>query len=158
MVVLKAGEHSCRMTHAKIWKGKREHFGIIFQHERFGIISRLWSLLLREGLRCPSQLGGGGGQESSSSALWFHLALMVAASSPPRAQRICTLVWVSGWVGVRVCGGEGGGGGGSRYLGCVSGGVATVISLGIRSSLGFRFRIRFRVGIRCRTPDMCPGC
>ena len=44
------------------------------------------------------------------------------------------------WVGVRVCGGEGGGG--SRYLGCVSGGVATVISLGIRSSLGFRFRIR----------------
>ena len=52
MVVLKAGEHSCRMTHAKIWKGKREHFGIIFQHERFGIISRLWSLLLREGLRC----------------------------------------------------------------------------------------------------------
>ena len=49
-------------------------------------------------------------------------------------------------------------GGGSRYLGCVSGGVATVISLGIRSSLGFRFRIRFRVGIRCRTPDRCPGC
>ena len=82
--------------------------------------------------------------------------LMVAASSPPRAQRICTLVWVSGWVGVRVCVGEGGGG--SRYLGCVSGGVATVISLGIRSSLGFRFRIRFRVGIRCRTPDRCPGC
>jgi hypothetical protein len=78
---------------------------------------------------------------------------MVAASSPPRAQRICTLVWVSGWVGVRVCVGEGGGG--SRYLRCVPGGVATVISLGIRSSLGFRFRIRFRVGIRCRTPDMC---
>ena len=54
------------------------------------------------------------------------------------------------------------GGGGSLYLGCVSGGVATVISLGIRSSLGFRFRIRFRirfrVGIRCCTPDMCPGC
>jgi len=39
---------------------------------------------------------------------------------------------------------------GSRYLGCVSGGVATVISLGIRFSLGFR--IRHRVGIRCRTP------
>jgi hypothetical protein len=44
------------------------------------------------------------------------------------------------------------------YLGCVSGGVATVISLGIRSSLEFRFRIRFRVGIRCRTPDAHPGC
>ena len=43
-------------------------------------------------------------------------------------------MWVSGWVGVRV--GVGEGGGGSRYLGCVSGGVATVISLGIRSSLG----------------------
>ena len=81
---------------------------------------------------------------------------MVAASSPPRAQRIYTLVWVSGWVGVRGGGGEGEGG--SLYLGCVSGGVATVISLGIRSSLGFRFRIRFRVGIRCCTPDMCPGC
>ena len=65
-------------------------------------------------------------------------------------------MWVSGWVGVRVCVGEGGGG--SRYPGRVSGGVATVISLGIRSSLGFRFRIRFRVGIRCRTPDRCPGC
>ena len=42
-------------------------------------------------------------------------------------------MWVSGWVvvrvGVCVCVG-------SRYLGCVSGGVATVISLGIRSSLG----------------------
>jgi len=49
-------------------------------------------------------------------------------------------------------------GGGSRYLGCVSGGVATVTSLGIRSSLGFRFRIRFRVGIRCCTPDTRPGC
>ena len=48
------------------------------------------------------------------------------------------------------------GGGGSRYLGCVSGGVATVISLGIWSSLGFR--IRFRVGIRCCTPDTRPGC
>ena len=49
------GEHSCRMTHAKFWKGKRECFGIIFQPERFGIISRLWSLLLLwEGLRCPS--------------------------------------------------------------------------------------------------------
>ena len=60
MVVLKAGEHSCRMTHAKFWKGKRECFGIIFQPERFGIISRLWSLLLREGLRCP-KFGGGGG-------------------------------------------------------------------------------------------------
>ena len=35
---------------------------------------------------------------------------MVAASSPPRAQRICTLVWVSGWVGVRVCVVEGVGG------------------------------------------------
>ena len=66
MVVLKAGEHSCRMTYAKIWKGKREHFGIIFQPERFGIILRLWLLLLREGLRCPSQFGGGAGQESSS--------------------------------------------------------------------------------------------
>jgi hypothetical protein len=42
-------------------------------------------------------------------------------------------VWVSGWVVVRVCVC---GGGGARYLGCVSGGVATVISLGIRSSLG----------------------
>jgi hypothetical protein len=42
MVVLKAGEHSCRMTHANIWKGKRKHFGIIFQPERFGFISRLW--------------------------------------------------------------------------------------------------------------------
>jgi hypothetical protein len=40
MVELKAGEHSCRMTHAKFWKGKRERFGIIFQPERFGIISR----------------------------------------------------------------------------------------------------------------------
>jgi hypothetical protein len=40
----------------------------------------------------------------------------------------------------------------------VSGGVATVISLGIRSSLGFRFRIRVRVGIRCCTPDTHPGC
>jgi hypothetical protein len=50
------------------------------------------------------------------------------------------------------------GGGGSRYLGCVSGGVETVISLGIRSSLGFRFRIRFRVEIRCCTPDTHPGC
>jgi hypothetical protein len=59
-------KYSCRMTHAKIWKDKREHFGIIFQPERFGIILRLWLLLLREGLRCPSQLGGGGGQESSS--------------------------------------------------------------------------------------------
>lgn len=64
-------------------------------------------------------------------------------------------MWVSGWVGVRVCVCVCGG---SRYLGCVSGGVATVISLGIRSSLGFRFRIRFGVGIRCRTPDMCPEC
>ena len=80
---------------------------------------------------------------------------MVVASSPPTAQRICTLVWVSGWVGVRVCVW---GGGGSRYLGCVSGGVATVISLGIRSSLGFRFRIMFRVGIRCCTPDTRPVC
>ena len=66
-------------------------------------------------------------------------------------------VWVGG--GACVCGG---GGGGSQYLGCVSGGVATVISLGIRSSLGFRFRIRFRVGIRCRKPyqrTLCPhGC
>jgi hypothetical protein len=44
------------------------------------------------------------------------------------------------------------------YLGCVSGGVATVITLSIRSSLGFRFRIRFRVGIRCCTPDTRPGC
>ena len=80
---------------------------------------------------------------------------MVAASSPTRAQRICTLVWVSGWVVVRVgvCVG-----GGSRHLGCVSGGVATVISLGIRSSLGFRFRIRFRVGIHCCTPETRPGC
>jgi hypothetical protein len=34
--------------------------------------------------------------------------------------------------------------GGLRYLGCVSGGVATVISLGIKSSLGVR--IRFTVG------------
>jgi hypothetical protein len=50
------------------------------------------------------------------------------------------------------------GGGGSLCLGCVSGGVATVISLGIRSSLGFRFRIRFRVGIHCCTPDTHPGC
>jgi hypothetical protein len=41
MVVLKAGEHSCRMTHAIIWKGKSH------QPERFGIILRLWSLLLR---------------------------------------------------------------------------------------------------------------
>jgi hypothetical protein len=63
----------------------------------------------------------------------------------------CLGVW--GCVCVCVCGG-----GGSRYLGCVSGGVATVISLGIRSSLGFRFRIRFRVGIRCCTPDTRPGC
>ena len=31
MVVLKAGEHSCRMTHANFWKGKRKSFGIIFQ-------------------------------------------------------------------------------------------------------------------------------
>ncbi len=64
-------------------------------------------------------------------------------------------------VGVWVGGGAcvwGGGGEGSRYLGCVSGGVAKVISLGIRSSLGFRFRIRFRVGIRCCTPDTHPGC
>ncbi len=42
-------------------------------------------------------------------------------------------MWLSGWVvvrvGVCVCVG-------SQYLGCVSGGVATVISLGIRSSLG----------------------
>jgi hypothetical protein len=60
------------------------------------------------------------------------------------------------WVGGGAC--VWGGGGGSRYLGCVSGGVATVISLGIRSSLGFRFRIRFRVGIRCCTPDTRPGC
>ncbi len=75
---------------------------------------------------------------------------MVVASSPPRVQQICTLVWVSGWVVVRVCVW---GGWGSLYLGCVSGGVATVISLGIRSSLGFRFRIRFRVGIRCCTPE-----
>ena len=52
MVVLKAGELSCRMTHANFWK-ERKSFGIIFQPERFGIISRLWSLLLREGLRCP---------------------------------------------------------------------------------------------------------
>jgi hypothetical protein len=44
---------------------------------------------------------------------------------------------------------------GSQYLGFVSGGVATVISLGIRSSLGFR--IRFRVGIRCRTPHNTHG-
>jgi hypothetical protein len=58
------------------------------------------------------------------------------------------------WVGGCVCVG----GGRSRYLGCVSGGVATVISLGIRSSLGFRFRIRFRVGIRCCTTDTRPGC
>jgi hypothetical protein len=42
-------------------------------------------------------------------------------------------VWVSGWVVVRVCVCVCVG---SRYLGCVSGGVATVISLGIRSSLG----------------------
>ena len=76
MVVLKAGEHSCRMTHAKFWKGKRECFGIIFQPERFGIISRLWSLLLREGLRCPSQQG---------------------------TTDLHTGVWVSGWVGVRLC-------------------------------------------------------
>jgi hypothetical protein len=55
MVVLKTGEHNCRMTHAKTWKGKNEHFGIIFQPHRFGVISRLWLLLLREGLRCPSQ-------------------------------------------------------------------------------------------------------
>ena len=39
------------------------------------------------------------------------------------------------WMGGGACVG-GGGGGGSWYLGCVSGGVATVISLGIRSSLG----------------------
>ena len=61
-------------------------------------------------------------------------------------------------VGVWVGGCVWGGGGRSRYLGCVSGGVATVISLGIRSSLGFRFRIRVRVGIRCCTPDTHPGC
>jgi hypothetical protein len=60
------------------------------------------------------------------------------------------------WVGEGACVCVGGGG--SLYLGCVSGGVATVISLGIRSSLGFRFRIRFRVGIRCCTPDTRPGC
>jgi hypothetical protein len=40
-------------------------------------------------------------------------------------------VWVGGGVCVCVCVCVG-----SRYLGCVSGGVATVISLGIRSSLG----------------------
>jgi len=44
---------------------------------------------------------------------------------------------------------------GSQYLGCVSGGVVTVISSGIRSSL--RFRIRFRVGICCRTPHNTHG-
>jgi hypothetical protein len=59
---------------------------------------------------------------------------------------------LGGWGCVFVCGG-----GGSRYLGCVSGGVATVISLGIRSSLGFRFRIRFRVGIRCCRPTRAQG-
>ena len=64
-------------------------------------------------------------------------------------------MWVSGWVGVRVCVCVFSG---SMYLGCVSGGVATVISLGIRCSLGFRFRISFRVGIRCCTPDTRPGC
>ncbi len=41
-----------------------------------------------------------------------------------------------------MCVGGRGGGGRGINLGCVSGGVATVISLGIRSSLGFRFRIR----------------
>ncbi len=61
-------------------------------------------------------------------------------------------VWV---VGVRV-GGRGGGVAVSWVR--VGGGVATVISLGIRSSLGFRFRIRVRVGIRCCTPDTHPGC
>ncbi len=64
MVVLKAGEHSCRMTHAKIWKGKHEHFG-----------------------------------------MW-----------------VSGCVEVCGCVGVYV---------GSLYLRCVSGGVATVTSLGI---------------------------
>jgi hypothetical protein len=44
---------------------------------------------------------------------------------------------------------------GSQYFGCVVGGVATVITLGIRFSLGFR--IRFRVGIRCRTPHCTHG-
>jgi hypothetical protein len=44
---------------------------------------------------------------------------------------------------------------GSQYLGCVVGGVATVISLGLRFSLAFR--IRFRVGIRCRTPHSTHG-
>jgi hypothetical protein len=64
----------------------------------------------------------------------------------------CVGVWVGG--GACVCGG----GGGLRYLGCVSGGVATVISFGSRSSLGFRFMIRFRVGICCCTSDTRPGC
>ena len=38
MVVLKVGDHSCRMTYAKFWKGKCECFGIIFQPEVFGIM------------------------------------------------------------------------------------------------------------------------
>jgi hypothetical protein len=76
MVVLKTGEHSCRMTHAKIWKGKNEHFGIIFQPHCFGVISLLWLLLLREGLRCPSQ---------------------------QVTKDLHTGLWVSGCVGVRGC-------------------------------------------------------
>ena len=100
MVVLKDSE-SCRMTHAKFWKGKHKHLSIIFQPELFGIILILWSLLLREGLRCPSQ---------------------------QVTKDLHTGLWVSGCVGVCGCVGVYVG---SMYLGCVSGGVATVISLGI---------------------------
>jgi hypothetical protein len=69
---------------------------------------------------------------------------------PNNVQRIYTLVCgcVSEWrcVSESVC---------IWGLGGVSGGVATVISLDIRSSLGFR--IRFRVGIRCHTPHDTHG-
>ena len=58
-------------------KGNHKHFGVIFQPELFGIISLLWSLLFREGLRCPSQ----------QVTMDLHTGL-----------------WVSGWVGMRGCG------------------------------------------------------
>ena len=128
----------------EIWTGKshapeRSGSGILF-----GILLRLWSLLLRrQGLaRACSMLS------RACVRAWTGRDRDVPPNSAQRAYTlVCGCVGELRCVSESVC---------IWGLGGVSGG-ATVISLGIRSSLGFRIRFRFRVGLRCRMPHDTHG-